>query len=104
MLLAVSPNYWLAILGFALIGMGGSTGVPLAVSAAASVGGRPAASNVAMVTFVSLIAFVGGPPVIGVLADHFGIRFALGVTMLPAFIAGLLLAPSLRTKAKAEGG
>lgn len=95
-LLAVSPSYWLAILGFALIGMGGSTGVPLAVSAAASVGGRPAASNVAMVTFVSLIAFVGGPPVIGLLAEHFGIRFALAVTMLPTFVAGLFLGGSLR--------
>jgi len=97
-LVAFSPHYAAAIVGFALIGIGGSVGVPLAVSAAASVGGRPAASNVAMVTLVSLVAFVGGPPVIGFLAQHFGIRFALGITMFPAFAAGLLLASSLRPR------
>lgn len=95
-LVTFSADYGVAILGFALIGIGGSVGVPLAVSAAASAGGRPAASNVAMVTLVSLIAFVGGPPVIGFLAQHFGIRVALGMVMLPAFVAGLLLAWSLR--------
>ena len=94
-LVTFSPNYGTSILGFALIGVGGSVGVPLAVSAAASVGGRSAASNVAMVTFISLIAFLGGPPVIGFLAQHFGLRVALGITMLPAFVAGLLLARSL---------
>lgn len=97
-LVTFSPDFWLSILGFALIGIGGSVGVPLAVSAAASAGGRPAASNVAMVTLVSLIAFVGGPPVIGFLAQHFGIRTALGMVMLPAFVAGLLLAWSLRPR------
>lgn len=101
-LVVLSPHYALSLVGFALIGIGGSVGVPLAVSAAASVGGRPAAANVAMVTFISLIAFVGGPPVIGLLAEHFDLRFALGITMFPAFAAGLLLAGSLRPRT-AEG-
>lgn len=98
-LVALSPHYALSILGFALIGVGGSVGVPLAVSAAASAGGgHSPAANVAMVTLVSLVAFLAGPPVIGFLAQHFGLRVALGVTMLPAFVAGLLLAQSLRRR------
>lgn len=97
-LVTFSPHYGLSLLGFALIGIGGSVGVPLAVSAAASAGGRPAASNVAMVTLVSLIAFVGGPPVIGFIAQYLGIRSALGIVMLPAFVAGLLLAWSLKPR------
>ena len=97
LLLATSPHYLVSIIGFALIGIGGSVGVPLAVSAAASVGGRSPAANVAMVTLVSLIAFLAGPPLIGYLAEHFGLRTALGIAMLPAFLTGLLLAGSLKT-------
>lgn len=49
---------------------------------------------------MSLIVFVGGLPVIGLLALHLGIRMALGITMLPAFVAGPLLAWTLRQRPK----
>lgn len=94
-LLATSRHYLASIMGFALIEVGGSVGVPLAVSAVASVRGRSPAANVAMVTLVWLIAFLAGPPVIGYLAEHYGLRAALGTTMLPAFFTGLLLAGTL---------
>lgn len=94
-LLSITPHYLVSILAFALIGLGGSVGVPIAVSAAASAGGRSAAANVAMVTMVSLIAFLAGPPLIGYLAEHFGLRTALGIVLIPPFVAGVLLAPSL---------
>lgn len=97
-LAVLSPIYELALVGFALTGLGGSVGVPLAVSAAASAGGRPAASNVAMLTLVSLAAFLLGPPVIGFLAQHLGLRAGLGLILLPTFVVATMLAPSLRPR------
>jgi MFS family permease len=101
-LFVFSPSFEVALLGFALTGIGGSVGVPLAVSAAASVGGRPAASNVAMLTLVSLIAFLSGPPVIGLIAQHLGLRAGLGLLLLPTFVLATWLASALRPRAKAE--
>ena len=98
-LIVVSPAYPLVLVGYALSGFGGSVGVPLAISAAASVGDRPAATNVAMVTLVSLVGFLLGPPIIGVVAQHFGLRMGIGLLLLPVLIASIVVAGTLRRKA-----
>ena len=94
-LVVFSPIYNLALVGYALAGFGGSVGVPLAVSAAASLGGRPAAANVAMLTLVSLIGFLIGPPIVGFVAQYFGLRTGIGLLLLPVFTAGVLLSGTL---------
>jgi len=99
-LVVFSPIYWLALFGYALAGFGGSVGVPLAVSAAANAGGRPAAANVAMLTLVSLVGFLVSPPIIGFIAQHAGLRMAIGLLLLPVFALAVLLAPSLRPARK----
>ena len=73
----------------------GSVGVSLAVSAAASLGGRPAAANVAVLTLVSLIGFLIGPPIVGFVAQYFGPRTGIGLLLLPVFAAGVLLSGTL---------
>ena len=100
-LVVFSPIYPLAILGYALAGFGGSVGVPLAVSAAASLNDRPAASNVAFLTLVSLVGFLTGPPIVGFIAEGFGLRAGLGLLLLPVLIAGIVLAGTLRGQASA---
>lgn len=95
-LVVFSPVYPLALLGFALAGFGGSVGVPLAVSAAASLNDRPAANNVAMLTLVSLIGFLSGPVIVGFIAEGFGLRVGLGVLLLPVLIAAILVSGTLR--------
>jgi MFS family permease len=96
-----SSHYPLALVGYALAGFGGSVGVPLAISAAASAGRRPPATNVAMVTLVSLIGFLCGPPIIGLVAQHFGLRAGIGLLLLPVLIASIAVAGTLR---KARSG
>ena len=98
-LVVLSPVYGFALVGYALAGFGGSVGVPLAVSAAASLNDRPAASNVAMLTLVSLVGFLGGPPIVGFIAEGFGLRAGLGLLLLPVLVAGIVLAGTLRGQA-----
>jgi MFS family permease len=70
---------WLSLLGFALMGVGTSAIFPLAMSAAAQRTDRPAAVNVAALAQISFVAFLVGPPLLGFIAEHFGIRWAFGV-------------------------
>ena len=79
-----------ALLGFAVIGFGVSVGFPLAVTAAASLNDRPAASNVATLSFVALLGFLIGPPVIGFLAEVFDMRLGL-LALVPVLLVSLLL-------------
>lgn len=95
LLVVFAPDYPWALAGFALAGFGGSVGVPLAVSAAASAPGHTPAANVALVSLVSLVGFLLTPPIIGSLAELFGLRFALGTLLLPVFVVAIAVAFTL---------
>ena len=99
-LLYLAPNVPLALAGFGVIGIGVSVGFPLAVTAAASLGDRPASANVAVLSFVALTGFLVGPPLIGFVAEHTDIR--LGIACLaPVLLVSLALtgrlAPTRKT-------
>ena len=85
----------MALLGFAVIGFGVSVGFPLAVTAAASLTDRPAASNVATLSFVALLGFLIGPPVIGFLAEVFDMRLGL-LALVPVLLVSLVLTGRLK--------
>ena len=68
-------------------GIGASLGFPVGMSAAADDPLR-AASRVSVVGVISYTAFLGGPPVIGFIADHVGLLNAL---LLIAFLSLLSL-------------
>lgn len=91
----------LAYLGFALIGIGSSALFPLAMSAAAQQTDRPAAINVAALAQFSFTAFLLGPPLLGYVAEHFGIQWAFGVG-LPLVLLGLATASVLAPGAQAK--
>lgn len=78
-LVTLSPLPSVAILGFALMGVGNSVVFPLAISAAAQRTDRPAATNVAALAQLSFITFLIAPPLLGVVAEHFGIRVSFGI-------------------------
>ncbi|MBJ7577413.1 MFS transporter [Devosia sp. MC532] len=84
----LAPNSELALLGFALMGAGCSSVYPLAVSAAAQRTDRPAAVNVAALGQVSFVVFFLAPPLLGFVAEFFGIR-ASYMVCLPLLMAGL---------------
>jgi MFS family permease len=101
LLVFFAPVAWSAYLGFAMIGIGSSALFPLAMSAAAQQTDRPAAINVAALAQFSFTAFLLGPPLLGYVAEHFGIRWTFGVG-IPLVVLGLatahVLAPRRASK------
>lgn len=97
-LVFVAPHPALALLGFALMGMGTSVLFPLAMSAAAQRTDRPAALNVAALAQFAFVSFLLAPPLLGFVAEHIGIRWAFGIG-LPLVALSLLATPALRGKA-----
>ncbi|MBN8821846.1 MULTISPECIES: MFS transporter [unclassified Spirosoma] len=72
-----------ALVGFALLGVGCSLGAPILYSASMRVPGIPPAAGLATFATFSFIGFLAGPPVIGFVAESFGLYYGLG---LVAFI------------------
>lgn len=100
-LVTFSPAAWVALVGFALMGAGTSALFPLAISAAAQRTDRPAAVNVAAVAQMSFITFMIAPPLLGFVAEHFGIRISFGIG-IPLVILSWFTVHVLRPAA-AEG-
>lgn len=77
-----------ATIGFMLVGLGVSTIVPTLYSVAGKTPNIPPGEAIAMVTSVSFLGFLMGPPVIGYITELFGLRFSF------AFIGvfGLIIA------------
>jgi MFS family permease len=92
-----APSAIAAYLGFALIGVGSSALFPLAMSAAAQQTDRPAAINVAALAQFSFTAFLLGPPLLGFIAEHWGIQWTFGVG-LPLIIISILTSHALAPK------
>lgn len=74
-----------AILGLFLTGIGLATLVPIAYSTAGKTSEFSPGVGIAMVTTIGYSGFLFGPPIIGFLADAFGLRLAL------VFVLGLFL-------------
>lgn len=92
-----APSAVAAYFGFALIGIGSSALFPLAMSAAAQQTDRPAAINVAALAQFSFTAFLLGPPLLGFIAEHWGIQWTFGVGV-PLILISLLTAHALAPK------
>jgi MFS family permease len=96
--LVTSTSFLQAALGLAAMGFGVSVAVPLSVSAAAGRGDRPAAVNVAALSLVSFSGFLIEPPLIGFVADAWGLRVGIAM-LLPMIVMSILLAGELRRRA-----
>ena len=97
-----SPNTVGAMTGAVLWGVGASLGFPLGMSAAAD-DEHKAAARVAVVSSIGYAAFLGGPPVVGLLADHLGVLQAI-VLAAGAGLAGALLAKATAPAVPPDGG
>ena len=89
---SISPV--MSLIGFGFMGVGTSAIFPLAVSAAAQRSDRPAAINVAAIVQLAFTMFLLGPPLLGFVADEWGIRAAYGVG-IPFVLLSLLTSSSL---------
>jgi MFS family permease len=82
-----------ALVGFACLGAGMASIVPIVFRAAGSVPGLAAGIALAAVSSVGYLGFVAGPPVIGVVAELLELPAALGVVVVLA-LAVAALAPT----------
>ena len=77
-----------ALAGFVVVGLGLANVFPLAISRAGVLGG---ARGIALATTVGYTGLLGGPPLIGLLAEHAGLPAALATVPLLALVATLLV-------------
>lgn len=98
-LLVVFGTTAMAFAGVVLWGIGASLGFPTGMSAAADDPAR-AAARLSVVSTIGYLAFLVGPPLLGLLGDHVGVLHSLllvGLLALPA----LLAVPAVREKGAA---
>ncbi len=93
----VAPHPYVALFGFLLMGLGVSSVYPLAVSAAAQRTDRPASVNVASLGQMTFVVFFLGPPLLGFVAEAFGIRMSY-FACVPLIIAALLAIRALAAR------
>lgn len=86
----LAPSMPMAIVAIVLWGFGAALGFPVGMSAASD---DPvhAAARVSVVSSIGYIAFLAGPPLLGMLAEHVGYRHALLTIAIP-LVASLALA------------
>lgn len=89
-------NPWVAGISVLLWGIGASLGFPLTISAASDTG-PDAPKRVSVVAITGYLAFLVGPPLLGFLGEHFGLRSAmmvvLGLVMVAALVARAVAKP-----------
>jgi predicted MFS family arabinose efflux permease len=86
-----------ALIGFACVGAGFSTIIPIVFGAGANVHGIAPGAGVAAVTTAGYLGFLIGPPLIGFTAEYTSLRLALGVVAVLSLVASLL-APAAAPK------
>ncbi|UCR88211.1 MFS transporter [Mycetocola spongiae] len=88
-------QFWLAVIGAGLWGIGCALGFPVGMSAAAE---HPteSAARVSAVAMMGYLAFLAGPPLIGLLGEHFGLLYAL-IPVLILMVVAFAAAPATRT-------
>lgn len=85
-LISAVDSQAVAVAAVVLWGLGASLGFPLALSAAGDSGANPAA-RVALASTIGYLAFLVGPPTLGMLGEHVGLRGALVVPLAVVLLA-----------------
>lgn len=94
-----APTVPLGFVGLLVWGLGASLGFPTGMSAASDDPFK-AAVRVSVVSTIGYAAFLGGPPLLGLLGEHFGIRNGLLVVLVFVIVS---LALTGRLDATASG-
>lgn len=98
----LAPNLPLVLVGAALWGAGVSLGFPLGMSAAADDPER-AAARVAAAATIGYVAFLAGPPILGLISDHLGLLNTLYI-LVALIVASGLASPAAKPIAGSKVG
>jgi fucose permease len=85
----IADDHAVVIAAVVVWGVGASLGFPVSVSAAGS-SGPSGVARVGIVSTIGYLAFLAGPPVIGLVGAHVGLRLALVVPLIFVGIAAVL--------------
>ena len=85
----LAPWLWVTMIGAVVWGFGAALGFPVGISAASDDPLR-AAQRTAVVSTIGYVAFLAGPPLLGLLADAVGFRNSLMVILIPAVLTLIL--------------
>ena len=88
LLFILAPNLPFMLVGAALWGIGASLGFPLGMSAAADDPAK-AAARVSAAATIGYVAFLGGPPVLGMISLHIGLLNTLFILVALVVASGL---------------
>ena len=88
LLFILAPSLPLVFVGAALWGVGASLGFPLGMSAAADDPAK-AAARVSAAATIGYVAFLGGPPVLGLISEHIGLLNTLFILVALVAASGL---------------
>lgn len=91
LLFILGPTLPLVLLGAALWGIGASLGFPLGMSAAADDPAK-AAARVSAAATIGYVAFLGGPPLLGLISEHIGLLNTLYILVVLVVMSGLFSA------------
>lgn len=84
------PQQWPAIVGFLIVGLGVSSVVPLAYSAASKSRTMPASQALSTVTTIGFFGLLVGPPLIGIIAGASSLRTAFTFLILMGILVLVL--------------
>ena len=90
-IVVLSPVLPLTLVGWVITGLGLAGGMPQVFTAAGNVGGSSGRS-LALVVGVGYAAILGGPAIIGWVAEHLTLNTALVIPLAALFLCGLLAA------------
>ncbi|HCU4066628.1 TPA: hypothetical protein OUU25_000897 [Escherichia coli] len=104
-LVGAGDSAWVAGVSVVLWGLGASLGFPLTISAASDTG-PDAPTRVSVVATTGYLAFLVGPPLLGYLGEHYGLRSAmlvvLALVILAAIVAKAVAKPDTKTQTAME--
>lgn len=90
-LAVIFPNLYVAVVSFMIVGLGVSTIIPTVYSLAGQHPNIPAGEALTMVSSVSFLGFLIGPPIIGFVAELFGLQVSFAIIGLFGILITLLV-------------
>ena len=90
--LVALPHIVAGAVALIIVGAGVALNFPLAVAVVGTLPGRSAADNLAAMSLALIVSTLGVPPLMGTVAEHFGLQITF-VLLLPMLIVSFLLAP-----------